>query len=101
MVTDRDECPAQKRYTTWFTIMIIHRLPAAFSTLTSAVCCPSAASDMTQHVLAKSALVGPLTDARWRSLTPLLGCDDCRVVAACSGDAGRAVALLASGGWRV
>jgi hypothetical protein len=56
---------------------------------------------MTQHVLANSALIGPLTDASQRSLTPLLGCGDCRVVAACSGDAGRTVALLASGGWRV
>jgi hypothetical protein len=42
-MTDRGEYPAQRWYTMWFAITNVHRLLAAFPTLTSVVCCPSAA----------------------------------------------------------
>src|SRR5829696_5663176 len=42
-VTDRGECPAQRPYAMWFVIKNVHRLRAAFPTLTRGVCCPSAA----------------------------------------------------------
>jgi hypothetical protein len=42
-VTDRGECPAQRQYAGWFASTNVHRLLAAFYTLTRVVCCPSAA----------------------------------------------------------
>jgi hypothetical protein len=42
-VTGSGECPAQRWYARWFAITNVHRLPAAFPTLTRVVCCPSAA----------------------------------------------------------
>ena len=44
MVKDGGGCPAQHRYARWFAITNVHRLLAAFPTLTRVDCCPSAAS---------------------------------------------------------
>jgi hypothetical protein len=42
-VTDRGECPAQRRYAVWFATTNVHCLLTIFPTLTRVVCCPSAA----------------------------------------------------------
>jgi hypothetical protein len=42
-VTNRGECPARGRYAGWFASTNVHRLRAAFPTLTRVICCLSAA----------------------------------------------------------